>query len=215
MGSDEQLLNNVARRLKEKLTAESDLSWPPHVVELEDVKEPHMFLRKLLTWLKDPNIQDFTEMCDDPQTVALSSLLLSFITGNRTSFQASLSVTLHGLTRSREITDILKKFGLGISYRDVRSLYESWVMHAITANSTCPDELAEGYPGTGILDNDYFQDDTLTGADTSHRTNVMFVQPDDVAAIKSEEDQSPLQLVKSDDLKIPVWSNTRSIPTKQ
>ena len=138
-----------------------------------------------MIWLKDPAIQDFTEACNDPRITTLSSLLLSFITGNRTSLQASLSVTLHGLTRSREITDILKKLGLGISYRDVLSLYESWAMHDIKAISTCPDPdtLADGFPGTGILDNDDFQDDTLTGADTSHRTNVMFVQPDDVAAM--------------------------------
>lgn len=105
------------------------------------------------------------------------------------------------MTRSREITDILKKFGLGISYRDVLALYESWAMHDIKANSTCPDALADGFPGNCILDNDDFQDDTLTGADTSHRTNVMFIQPDDFAAIDSREDHSPLQLVKSDDLK--------------
>ena len=36
-------------------------------------------------------------------------------------------------------------------------------------------ELTDGFPGTAILDNDDFQDDTLTGADTSHCTNVMFV----------------------------------------
>ena len=199
--SDEQLINNVARLLTEKLSGESDRSWPPHVVVFENVDEPHILLRKLLTWLKDPAIQDFTEACNDPRITTLSSLLLSFITGNRTSLQASLSVTLHGLTRSREITDILKKLGLGISYRDVLALYESWAMHDIKANLTCPDTLADGFPGTGILDNDDFQDDTLTGADTSHRTNVMFVQPDDVAAIDSREDHSPLQLVKSDDLK--------------
>ena len=109
-------------------------------------------------------------------------------------------LTLQGLTRSCEITDILKKLGPGISYRDVLALYESWAMYDIKANSTCPDTLADGFPWTGILDYDDFQDDTLTGADTSHRTNVMFVQPDDVATIDSREDHSPLQLVKSDDL---------------
>ena len=61
-------------------------------------------------------------------------------------------------------------------------------MHAIRANPVCPDELIEGYPATGILANDDFQDDTLTGAETSHRTNVMFVQPDNL--ISTDENQA-------------------------
>ena len=199
--SDEQLLNNVARRLKEKLTGDPGMSWPPHVDELEDIVEPNVLLRQLVTWLKDPTTTDFTEPCNDPQIAALSSLLLSFITGKRSSFQASLSVTLHGLTRSRELVDILKKFALGISYQDVLNLYDTWAMHDIEANTTCPDDLADGFPGTGILDNDDFQDDTLTGANTSHRTNVMFVQPDDVMVTDTAEDRPILNMAKSDDMK--------------
>lgn len=57
-------------------------------------------------------------------------------------------MTLHGLTRSREIIDILKKFALGISYKDVLALYEAWAMDDIKANVACPDELADGFPGT-------------------------------------------------------------------
>ena len=74
------------------------------------------------------------------------------------------------------------------------ALYEACAVHDITSNTACPDELADGFPGTSIMDNDDFQDDTLTGADTSHRTNVMFVQPDDVVALHSEEDRPSLQL---------------------
>ena len=44
----------------------------------------------------------------------------------------------------------------------------------------CPQQLAEGFPGVAIMDNDDFQDDTLTGANTSHRTNVKFLQPEDI-----------------------------------
>lgn len=187
--SDEQLLNNVAKRLREKVTEEAAFSWPPHVDELEDCEEPHLLLRQLLTWLKDPNISDFSEAWYDTQIAALSSLLFAFITGKRTQFQANLSVTIHGLTRSREIIDILKKFALGISYKDVLALYEAWAVHDIKSNSTCPDELADGFPGTSIMDND----------DTSHRTNVMFVQPDDVEAVHFEEDRPILQLAKSAD----------------
>ena len=41
----------------------------------------------------------------------------------------------------------------------------------------CPAEIAEGKAGTVIIDNDDFKDDHLTGGATSHRTNMMFVQP--------------------------------------
>ena len=40
----------------------------------------------------------------------------------------------------------------------------------------CPNEIAESEPGVVIVDNDDFRNDTLTGGNTSHRTNVMYVQ---------------------------------------
>ena len=45
------------------------------------------------------------------------------------------------------------------------------------------------------MDNDDFQDDTLTGAETSHRTNVMFVQPE-YTVDKVSEDCEKLTLAK-------------------
>ena len=46
--SDEQLLNNVARRLKNKLNGQTGLAWPPHINELEDTEQPNDLLRKFL-----------------------------------------------------------------------------------------------------------------------------------------------------------------------
>ena len=65
--------------------------------------------------------QDIIEEHNDSQIAMLSSHLPSLITGKHTSLQSSQSVTSHGLTRSCEITDILKKFGNGISNIDVRA----------------------------------------------------------------------------------------------
>ena len=45
------------------------------------------------------------------------------------------------------------------------------------------------------MDNDDFQDNTLTGAETSHRTNVMFVQPEDTVDNVSK-DREKLTLAK-------------------
>ena len=63
----------------------------------------------------------------------------------------------------------------------------------------CAPELAENYPATAIIDNDDFKDDTLTGTDTFHRTNVMFVQPSNIRTSKVA--QKGLLLVKPEGIK--------------
>ena len=111
-------------------------------------------------------------------------------------------MTLHGLTRSREILDILRKFSLGISYKDILHLYASWAKNHLEKNDICPEELAENTPGIGILDNDDFCKDTLTGGNTSHRTNVMFVQPEDLEMMVTDTDTNTQPLpANSQDLK--------------
>ena len=50
------------------------------------------------------------------------------------------------------------------------------------------------------MDNDDFQDSTLTGAETSHRTNVMFVPPEDTVD-KVREDREKLTLAKPFEIK--------------
>ena len=67
--SDEQLINTVARRLKEKLTGDASIDWPPHVEELEQDERPNDLLRKLLTWLKNPAANDLSESCLDREVV--------------------------------------------------------------------------------------------------------------------------------------------------
>ena len=166
--SDEQLLNTVARCLREKLKDETAIYWPPHVEELEQDERPNDLLRKLLTWLKSPSDNDFNENCQDPEVMALSSLLFSFITGKHNPLKINLSMTIHRLTRSHEITDLLKRFSLGISYQDVLNLYATWTKHELEKNDGCPSDLLENIPGVAIMDNDDFQDDTLTGAEASH-----------------------------------------------
>ena len=88
--NNEQLLNTVARRLKEKLKRNASIDWPPHVEELEQDERPNDLLRKLLTWLKNPAANDFSESCLDPEAVTLSSLLFSFITGTHTPLKIKL-----------------------------------------------------------------------------------------------------------------------------
>ena len=74
--SDEQLLNTITRRLKEKLKGDASIDLPPHVEELEQDERLDDLLRKLLTWLKNPAANDFSESCLDPEVVASSLVIL-------------------------------------------------------------------------------------------------------------------------------------------
>ncbi len=187
----EQLIYAAARCLKEELADVPEMNWPPDILDLESKDKPHHLIVKLLMWLKKPMTKKIDPDYEDPAIHALASLLFSYITGKKCSFLVQMSVTLHGLTRSRELVDLLKSFALGISYNDVFSLYDSWARIDLHQNAICPKEIAEGIPGTGILDNDDFKEDTLTGGNTSHRTNVMFVQPQYLQPLHDEPTPSP------------------------
>ena len=52
-------------------------------------------------------------------------------------------------------------------YASVLLLKDAWAVHDLQLCSVSPNEIAEGKPGV-IVDDD-FQNDTLTGGNTSHR----------------------------------------------
>ncbi len=143
--SDEQLLNSVARRLKQKLTNDEIMAWPPTANELDLPEEPNMLLRMFLTWLRNPAQTSFSTPCDEPDILSIASLISSFVTRKRTAMKTLLSVTIHGLTRSREIVDILNKLSLGISYQDVLNLYASWAKQDIEENEVCPEDWQKAF----------------------------------------------------------------------
>ena len=107
-----------------------------------------------------------------PDVYAIASLLQSLVTNKRTGFQVLMTSIIYGLSRSREIADLCKKFGFGISYQDIKNLLASWAK-AEAENGSCPSEIANKYPAVVVMDNDDFKTDTLKGASkTNHRTNV-------------------------------------------
>ena len=91
--------------------------------DLESLDESNVLLNKLLIWLKNPFEKDI-----EINVSAISEILQGYITGKRTLFQTQLGITLHGLTRSKEIT-LLHKFGLTISYKDTIDLEPAWACH--------------------------------------------------------------------------------------
>ena len=54
-------------------------------------------------------------------------------------------------------------------------LRDLWTMHDLERCSVYPDEIAEGEPSISIIDNDSFLYDTLTGGNTVHCCNWIFL----------------------------------------
>lgn len=69
-----------------------------------------------------------------PEIYAIGSLLQALITGKRTAFQVLWSNLLYGLSRSKELVDLGKKFGFGVSYQDVQNLLASWAQQDIESD---------------------------------------------------------------------------------
>ena len=98
---------------------------------------------------------------------------------------------IYGLSQSRELVDLCKKFGFGISHQNIKNLSASWAK-AEAENGSCPSEIANKYRAIVVMDNDDFKTDTLTGAsETNHRTNVMFVQNEDLIEHNAPDATAP------------------------
>ena len=102
---------------------------------------------------------------------------------------------------------------MGISYQDIKKLYPSWTKSDVEKGAS-PPEIAENVPGVVIMDNDDFKSDTLIGkSESNHRTNVMFVQSEDLVNSKSLRREKPT-LVTLKSLKDNVDDLIKEIPYK-
>ena len=80
-------------------------------------------------------------------------------------------VTLHGITRSKQLAEIFNKQGFAISYADYTR--DWWALSDLENASTSPPEMGNGKLGIQIVDNDSFCNDALTGTGTSQRSNLV------------------------------------------
>ena len=80
------------------------------------------------------------------------------------------------MTRIKELVYSHYRLSIGISYRNVLFPRDLWAMHDLERCSVCPDKITEGEPSISIINNDDFNNDTLTGGGTAHRCNWMFLQ---------------------------------------
>ena len=118
-----------------------------------------------MRWLNNPAAQE-------TQLSICKNSYFEFITGERTIEKTNLSMTCHGLTRSKELVNIHHR-SLGINYTDVLDLYATLAKEEAIINEGFSLGIAKHVPATVVLDNDDFRVDTLTGGDTSHRANVI------------------------------------------
>ena len=168
---NDQLVQNVASMLRDEIRKTRKLLWPPRVRELEQEEDASPLLVQLISSLRKSG-----PVTPDAKVLALASMLTYYATSSPTTTSVNLGMHLHGLSRSKELVDVFHRVGACISYASVLLLRDAWAVHDLQLCSDCPNEIADDKPGVIIVDNDDFQNDTLTGGNTSHRTNVMYVQ---------------------------------------
>ena len=149
------------------------MEWPPSVNKLCTEENPESTVSVFLRLLS--NIKEDSEAYS--KIIFLSECIQSLVIKEKTRMKTVFSVTLHGLTRNREIVQIASDLGVGISYKSILHLHDSWALQELEESEVCPAEIAEAKAGTVIINNDDFKDDDLTGGTATHRTNMMFVQP--------------------------------------
>ena len=94
--SSEQLVPNVAERLRDDVKSVKLVPWPPRVEQLEEEEELSPLIVQLL-----PAVQEEKGVVDlSPSTLSLASLITQYIVQRPTTTAISATVTLHGITRS-------------------------------------------------------------------------------------------------------------------
>ena len=173
--SNEQLIRNTAVRLHEQVAAVPDISFPPFLSDLEKDEEFSPLLLWFLTWLKNLSAES---MDRSPGTLSLASFLTGYMKNKPTLTAINLSVIVHGLTK--KLIKYLHKHKIG-SYKMLLRLCDFWTYTDLKNSHFCPIEISGKVPCVAVVDNDDFKSDTLTGdATAAHRTNVMFIQPEDL-----------------------------------
>ena len=135
--SIEDLLHNVACQVDEDAKGLPQMPWHRSIANL-CAEAPENFLTKFVGWMisLEKTNPDLT-----PEVYAMASLFQSVVINKRTGFQVLMTSIIYGLSRSRELVDLCKKFGFGISYQDIKNLLASWAK-AEAGNGSCPSEIA-------------------------------------------------------------------------
>ena len=90
----------------------------------------------------------------DSKILFLSECVQSLVTKKKTQMKTVFTATLHGLTRNKEIVQRAYDLGIGITYKSLMRLHDSWALDEFGKSEICHAELAEEKVGTVIIDND-------------------------------------------------------------
>ena len=109
--SREQLVYNVAERLRKDIKSVKLVPWPSRVEELEEVEELSPQMVQLLYALRGKEGANLS--------LSTLSLITQYVTKGPTSTTINTTITLHGVTCSKELVDSYYKLSMGISYSNV------------------------------------------------------------------------------------------------
>ena len=102
----DQLIQNATKMLREEIGKARMLPWPPQVRELEQEEDDASpLLIQLIFSLRKPG-----KVTSDAKELGLASMLTYYATSSPTTTSVNLGMYLHGLSRSKELVDILIKW---------------------------------------------------------------------------------------------------------
>jgi len=111
-------MQNMAKLLRKDIDSIRVVPWPPKVEELEQEEKLPPLIIKLLSALQGKKGLHLS-----PNTLALTSLITQYVTKKPTITAINSTITLHSITRSKELVDSFYKLGMGISYPNVLFLW--------------------------------------------------------------------------------------------
>lgn len=179
---DDDLTKAFANMIRRKLKKQSSDEWPITPEELVarlDSSGPMTSLYNAIAWTVNPQSPKndkgyvLTTSTSSAQKIwSVASDWESLVTHKRSVKSTALSLTVHRMTGSKELTKLLNKCGHGVSYSDVRLLNNTWAQQ-VTEQSTrkIPPGFMKGRAVHVTIDNSDGKQQTLTGSHTTHHTN--------------------------------------------
>ena len=126
--------------------------------------------------------------------MSIASDWQALITTIDTPKQIVLSLTLHGVTGSKESVNYIQKLSHGISDNKVSKINDTW--SSLTRyNNT----FIKGVPVHSTIDNNDGRQDTITGSGTTHHTNCTLFQPVLSGEVKGNSVENNPEMVIDDD----------------
>ena len=210
---DDDLTRTFASMLRRKLTRETRKAWPVSAEDLIarlDNSGPMDVIYNAIAWSINPHAAKNERGYVLTGSKSLSRKVWSvssdwetLLTHERSIESTALSLTVHRLTGSKEVTNMLSKCGHGLSYSDVRLLNNTWAQQVTDlGNRKIPTGFVKGKPVHVTLDNSDGRQQTITGSHTTHYTNGTVFQnhktPDDMPNPEPQAEHPAMNLPSCD-----------------